>query len=45
MTQFNAPAKAGSLEYAVQEIIQMDFEYLQRRRLHNLSGQLVPVIS
>ena len=27
-----------------QESIQVGFEYLQRRRLHSLSGQLVPVL-
>jgi len=36
--------KQGHLEQAAQDHVQADFEYLQRRRLHNLSGQLVPVL-
>ena len=40
-----SPAKAGSLEQVSQECIQVGFEYLQRRRLHNLSGQPAPVLS
>jgi len=36
--------KQGHLEQAAQDHIQVRFEYLQRRRLHNLSGQPVPVL-
>uniref|UniRef100_A0A8B9PTS4 Tectonin beta-propeller repeat containing 2 n=1 Tax=Apteryx owenii TaxID=8824 RepID=A0A8B9PTS4_APTOW len=36
--------KQGHLEHIVQDRIQACFEYLQRRRLHNLSGQPVPVL-
>jgi len=32
-------AKQGHLEQAAQDRIQVGFEYLQRRRLHNPSGQ------
>ena len=32
------------LEHIAQDHIQVGFEYLQKRRLHNLSGQLVPVL-
>ena len=38
------PAKAGSLEQITQVGIQTDLKYFRRRRLHNLSGQLVPVL-
>ena len=33
--------KQGHLEQIAQDLIQVHFEYLQRRRLHNLSGQPV----
>ena len=36
--------KQGHLEQAAQDHVQAGFEYLQRRRLHNLSGQPVPVL-
>jgi len=36
------PAKQGHLQQAAQDHIQMGFEYLRRRRLHNPSGQAVP---
>jgi len=36
--------KQGHLEQATQDLVQVGFEYLQRRRLHNHSGQLVPVL-
>jgi len=32
------PAKAGTLQQVTQVGIQMDVEYLHRRRLYNLSG-------
>jgi len=35
----------GHLEQAVQDLVQVGFEYLQRRRLHNPSGQPIPVLS
>jgi len=38
----NFPANAGSLQLVTEESIQVGSEYLQRR-LHNLSGQPVPV--
>ena len=36
--------KQGRLEQAAQDCIQVGFEYLQRRRLHYLLGQPVPVL-
>jgi len=36
--------KLVNLEQAAQDLIQAGFEYLQRRRLRNLSGQPVPVL-
>jgi len=33
------PVKAGFLQQVAQVGVQMDLEYLLRRRLHNLSGQ------
>jgi len=44
ITEFNPPAKAGSLREVAWESIQAGFERLQRRRLHSLSGQPVPVL-
>ena len=39
------PAKAGSpRQQAAQDLIQAGFECLQRRRIHNFSGQPVPVL-
>jgi len=35
--------KQSHLDQVAQDLIQAGFEYLQRRRLHNLSGQPVPV--
>jgi len=35
--------KQGHLQQAVEDLVQADLEYLQRRRLHNLPGQPVPV--
>ena len=32
--------KQGHLEQAAQDLVQAGFKYLQRRRLHNLSGQV-----
>ncbi|KAM6343523.1 zinc transporter 7 isoform 5-T9 [Alca torda] len=40
----NPLPEQGHLEQAAQERIQRGFEYLQRRRLRNLSGQPVPVL-
>jgi len=37
------PAKASSLKQVTQESLQKDFEHPQRKRLHSLSGQPVPV--
>jgi len=36
--------KQGHLEQAAQDPVQAGLEYLQRRRLHNSSGQPVPVL-
>ena len=37
--------KQGHVEGVAQDCVQMAFEYLQGWRLHNLSGQPVPVLS
>jgi len=37
-------SKQGHLEKVAQDLIQASFEYLQRRRIHNLPGQPVPVL-
>jgi len=36
--------KQGHLEQAAQDLVQAGLEYLQRRRIHNLPGQSVPVL-
>ena len=36
--------KQGHLQQAAQDLVQVGLEYLQRRRLHNLPGQPVPVL-
>jgi len=36
--------KQGHLQQAAQDLVQVGFEYLQRRRLHSPSGQPVPVL-
>ena len=36
--------KQGHLQQAAQDLVQAGLEYLQRRRLHSLSGQPVPVL-
>jgi len=36
--------KQGHLQQAAQDCAQAGFEYLQRKRLHNPSGQPVPVL-
>jgi len=36
--------KRGHLEQAAQDLVQAGLEYLQTRRLHNLSEQPVPVL-
>ena len=36
--------KQGHLQQAAQDLFQAGLEYLQRRRLHNLPGQPVPVL-
>jgi len=36
--------KKGHLQQAAQDLVQAALEYLQRRRLHNLPGQPVPVL-
>jgi len=37
-------SKQGHLQQAAQDLVQASLEYLQRRRLHNLPGQPVPVL-
>ena len=37
--------RAGSLEQVAKESVQAGFDYLQRRRFHNLPEQPVPVLS
>ena len=37
-------SKQGHLQQAAQDLVQQGFEYIQRRRLHNLPGQPVPVL-
>ena len=32
------------LQQAAEDLVQADFEYLQRRRVHNIPGQPVPVL-
>ena len=44
ITQSNPPAEQDHLEHIAQDGIQAGFECVQRRRLHNLSGQPVPVL-
>jgi len=36
--------KQGHLQQAAQDLVQEGLEYLQRRRIHNLPGQPVPVL-
>jgi len=36
--------KQGHLQQAAQDLVQVGLEYLQKRRLHNLPGQPVPVL-
>jgi len=36
--------KHGHLQQVVEDLVQAGLEYLQRRRLHNLPGQPVPVL-
>jgi len=36
--------KQGHLQQPVEDLVQVGLEYLQRRRLHNLPGQPVPVL-
>jgi len=36
--------KQGHLQQASQDLVQAGLEYLQRRRIHNPSGQPVPVL-
>ena len=36
--------KQSHLQQAAQDLVQAGLEYLQRRRIHNLSGQPVPVL-
>ena len=42
--QVQPPCKAGPLQQAAQVGVQVDLEYLQRRTLHNLPGQRIPVL-
>ena len=38
------PPKQGHLQQAAQDLVQVGLEYLQRRRIHSLPGQPVPVL-
>jgi len=38
------PPKQGHLQQVAEDLVQAGLEYLQRRRLHHLSGQPVPVL-
>jgi len=40
----NPLPKQGHLQQAAQDLVQVGLEYLQRRRLHSLAGQPVPVL-
>jgi len=40
----NPLPKQGHLQQAAQDLVWVGLEYLQRRRLHNLPGQPVPVL-
>ena len=40
----NSLPKQGHTEQAAEDLVQAGLEYLQRRRLHNLPGQPVPVL-
>ena len=40
----NPLSKQGHLQQAAQDLIYAGLEYIQRRRIHNLSGQPVPVL-
>ena len=42
VTQSNPLPKQGHLQQAVEDLVQAGLEYLQRRRLHSLSGQPGP---
>jgi len=44
VTQSNPLPKQGHPEQAAQDCVQVGLEYLQRRRIHNLPGQPVPVL-
>lgn len=44
ITQSKLPAKTDCLQKVAQETVQTGSEYLQKRRLHNLSGKPVPVL-
>jgi len=44
VTQPNPLLKQGHPQQAAQHHVQAGLEYLQRRRLHNLPGQPVPVV-
>jgi len=37
--------KQGHLQQAAQDLVQVGLDYLQRRRIHNLPGQPVPVVN
>jgi len=40
----NPLPKQGHLQQAAQDLVQACLEYLQRKRLHNVPGQPVPVL-
>lgn len=42
--KYSPPAKVDSLQQVAQKGVQESFEYFQRKKLYNLSGQSVPVL-
>jgi len=42
--QVQPPAKACSLQQVAQVGVQVGLKYIQRRRLHSLSGESVPML-
>jgi len=39
------PPKQGHLQHAAEDLVQAGLEHLQKRRLHHLPGQPVPVLT
>lgn len=45
ITWSNSLFKKSPLEHTTKDCVQTAFEFLQRRRFHNFSGQLVPILT